>query len=265
MSKIKKISLPTSVDKFLDGKIIIEQLLDGGRSNTDTILLSAAVPVGPGYKVLDVGVGNGTSSIALGSNYKDITIIGIDNDPINIELATRNVALNKLEGSIHIEQVDILKKNLSFNIGNEKNLKFDSIFMNPPYFDRETVNESKSHYQSITKYHGGSNLDKWINNSLQLLKFKGTITMINKIENLNRIICLLSGLGSITILPLISNMNGEVQRFILGFRKGSNAKTRVLRQVVLHQESGAFSDRVEDTLRGRARIDLTQSDYFYQI
>ena len=110
MSKIKKISLPTSVDKFLDGKIIIEQLLDGGRSNTDTILLSAAVPVGPGYKVLDVGVGNGTSSIALGSNYKDITIVGIDNDPINIELATRNVALNKLEGSIHIEQVDILKK-----------------------------------------------------------------------------------------------------------------------------------------------------------
>ena len=91
--------------------------------------------------------------------------------------------------------------------------------MNPPYFDKETVNESKSHYQSITKYHGGSNLDKWINNSLQLLKFKGTITMINKIENLNRIICLLSGLGSITILPLISNMNGEVQRFILGFGK----------------------------------------------
>ena len=56
MSKIKKINLPTSVDKFLDGKIIIEQLLDGGRSNTDTILLSAAVPVGPCYKVLDVGV-----------------------------------------------------------------------------------------------------------------------------------------------------------------------------------------------------------------
>ena len=110
MSKIKKISLPTSVDKFLDGKIIIEQLLDGGRSNTDTILLSAAVPVGPGYKVLDVGVGNGPSSIALGSNFKDITIIGIDNDPINVELATRNVALNKLEGSILIRQVDILKK-----------------------------------------------------------------------------------------------------------------------------------------------------------
>ena len=84
MSKIKKINLPTSVDKFLDGKIIIEQLLDGGRSNTDTILLSAAVPVGPGYKVLDVGVGNGTSSIALGSNFKDITIIGIDNDPTGI-------------------------------------------------------------------------------------------------------------------------------------------------------------------------------------
>ena len=57
--------------------------------------------------------------------------------------------------------------------------------MNPPYFDKETVYESKSHYQSITKYHGGSNLDKWINNSLQLLKFKGTITIINKIENSN--------------------------------------------------------------------------------
>ncbi|GIS07699.1 MAG: hypothetical protein CM15mP111_3140 [Hyphomicrobiales bacterium] len=64
-----------------------------------------------GYKVLDVGVGNGTSSIALGSNFKDITIIGIDNDPINVELATRNVALNKLgKGSIHFRQVDILKK-----------------------------------------------------------------------------------------------------------------------------------------------------------
>ena len=265
MSKIKKSSLSTSLDKFLDGKIIIEQLLDGGRSNTDTILLSAAVPVGQGYKVLDIGVGNGTSSIALGSNFRDITIIGIDNDPINIELATKNVELNKLEGRITIRHADILKKNLSFSIGNQKNVKFDSIFMNPPYFDKETVNESKSHHQNITKYHDGSNLDKWINHSLKLLKFEGTITIINKIENLNHIIYLLSGLGSITILPLISNMNSEVQRFILSFRKGSNAKTRVLSQVVMHQESGAFSDRVEDTLRGRARIDLTQSDYFYQI
>mgnify|MGYP001166890512 FL=1 len=265
MSKIKKSSLSTSVDKFLDGKITIEQLLDGGRSNTDTILLSAAVPVAPGYKVLDIGVGNGTSSIALGSNFKDITIIGIDNDPINIELATKNVILNKLEGNIIIRRADILKKNLSFSIGDQKNLKFDSIYMNPPYFDKDTINQSKSHYQSIAKYHDGSNLDHWINNSLKLLKFRGTITIINKIENLNRIICLLSGLGSITILPLISNMSGEVQRFILSFRKGSNAKTRVLSQVVLHQESGAFSNRVEDTLRGRARIDLTKSDYFYQI
>ena len=257
MSKIKKSSLSTSVDKFLDGKITIEQLLDGGRSNTDTILLSAAVPVASGYKVLDIGVGNGTSSIALGSHFKDITIIGIDNDPINIELATKNVILNKLEGNIIIRRADILKKNLSFSIGNQKNLKFDSIYMNPPYFDKDTINQSKSHDRS--------NLDHWINNSLKLLKFRGTITIINKIENLNRIICLLSGLGSITILPLISNMSGEVQRFILSFRKGSNAKTRVLSQVVLHQEGGAFSNRVEDTLRGRARIDLTKSDYFYQI
>tara|TARA_B100000575_G_C23053786_1_gene606616 strand:- start:307 stop:1104 length:798 start_codon:yes stop_codon:yes gene_type:complete len=265
MSEIKKNSLLTSMDKFLDGKILIEQHLDGGRSNIDTILLSAAVPVKKGYKILDVGVGNGTSSIALGSSFKDITIVGIDNDPTNIELATRNVALNNLEEIIAIMNVDILKKKISFRAVGQRDLIFDSIFMNPPYFDKECVNRSKSYHQSITKYHDGSNLDKWINNSIKLLKFKGTITMINRVENLARTICLLSKHGSITILPLISNINGEALRFILSFKKGSKAKTRILSQLILHREGGVFSDMVEDILRGRARIDLTRSEYFYEI
>ena len=75
---------------------------------------------------------------------------------------------NDIAETPRLLKMEYESKNLSFNIGNKKNLKFDSIFMNPPYFDKETVNESKSHYQSITKYHGGSNLDKRINNSLQL-------------------------------------------------------------------------------------------------
>ncbi len=265
MAIIKKSSLATTTDKFLDGKIVIEQLLEGGRSNTDTILLSAAVSVKSGDKVLEIGVGNGTSSIALASNHRDITIFGIDNDPVNIELATRNVVLNNLQANIIISKVDILQGGASFEIRGQKNIKFDAIFMNPPYFDKKHMNLSKSHHVNITKFHNGTNLDRWVDNSLKLLNLKGTITMINTVENLDRVVSLLSGLGSITILPLLSNKKGEVLRFILSFRKGSKAKTRMLRQAILHQDNGAYSERIEDVLRGRARIDLTQSDYFYQI
>ena len=77
----------TTMDKFLDGKITIEQLKDGGRSGSDTILLSAAVPAKSGASVLEIGTGNATASIALAYLVRDIEIIAIDNDDTNVSLA----------------------------------------------------------------------------------------------------------------------------------------------------------------------------------
>jgi len=98
----------TTIDKFLDGKITIEQLKDGGRSGSDTILLSAAVPAKFGDIILEIGTGNATASIALAHLVKDIEIVAIDNDDINVSLAQRNVQLNDMNNQITIKNLDIL-------------------------------------------------------------------------------------------------------------------------------------------------------------
>ena len=46
---------------------------------------------------------------------------------------------------------------------------------------------------------------------------------------------------------------------------GSKSNTRILNSIILHTDLGKYSDDVENVLRGRARIDITKTNYFYQI
>ena len=108
-------------------------------------------------------------------------------------------------------------------------------------------------------------MDSWLDVSLRLIKQKGTITIINKVANLDIIIRKLSTYGSLIILPLAANNKKETDRIIINFKMGSKSNTRILNSIILHSDLGTYSNDVEDVLRGRARIDITKPNYFYQI
>ncbi len=254
----------TSMDKFLDGKITIEQLKDGGRSGSDTILLSAAVPAKSGATVLEIGTGNATASIALAYLVRDIEIIAIDNDDTNVSLARRNVQLNDMNNQITIRNLDILDTKIrSHLISSKKNILFDHIFMNPPYFDSQKNIIPTSHHNKIAKTFSVNDLPKWIDVANNLLKHNGTLTIINRIENLLSIINSLGNHGSINILPLTSKRGKDADRIIVQLTKGSKSKARLLYPLIMHDENGHYTDTVEKILRGNSRFDINKLNYAY--
>lgn len=255
----------TTHDKFLNGSITIEQLSDGGRSGSDTILLAASIPAKPGEVILEIGTGNGTGTIALAKQIADLKIIAIDIDQINLNIAKRNVILNKLSKNIEMLNEDIIKKNLSFCFKNKLIKSFDHIFMNPPYYDAKKIILPTSDHNKVAKSFDYNLMDSWLDVSLRLIKQKGTITIINKVSNLDIIIRKLTRYGSLIILPLVANNKKETDRIIVNFKMGSKSNTRILNSIILHTDLGKYSDDVENVLRGRARIDITKTNYFYQI
>jgi len=247
----------TTLDKFLDGNNTIEQLKDGGRSGSDTILLSAAVPAKFGDVVLEIGTGNATASIALAHFVKDIEIVAIDNDDTNVSLAQRNVQLNDMNTQITIKNLDILDTKIrSHLISSKMNILFDHIFMNPPYFDSQKNIIPTSHHNKIAKTFSVNDLPRWIDAANNLLKHNGTLTIINKVENLLSMINSLGNHGSINILPLTSKGGKDADRVIVQLKKGSKSKARLLYPLIMHDENGHYTDTVEKILRGNSRLTL---------
>lgn len=54
---------PATVDRVLDGRVVIAQPADGYRVAIDPVLLAAAVDAAPGARVLDLGCGVGTAAL----------------------------------------------------------------------------------------------------------------------------------------------------------------------------------------------------------
>lgn len=100
---------PSWLDYALsDSEVIVE--LDPGMAfgtglhpTTRMCLQAVEARVRPGMKILDVGTGSGILSIAaakLGASE----ILALDTDPIAIEAATKNVAINHAENIIRVEK-----------------------------------------------------------------------------------------------------------------------------------------------------------------
>ncbi|MFN3534745.1 MAG: 50S ribosomal protein L11 methyltransferase [Desulfatiglandales bacterium] len=77
----------------------------------DCLSLIDRLPNIPQY-ALDLGTGTGILAIALAR--KGIRVIAVDNNPLCLEVASRNLALNKVGDSITLVEGDILSLELTF-------------------------------------------------------------------------------------------------------------------------------------------------------
>ena len=135
--------------------------------------------------------------------------------------------------------------------------------MNPPYFDSQKNIIPTSHHNKIAKTFSVNDLPKWIDVANNLLKHNGTLTIINRIENLLSIINSLGNYGSINILPLTSKRGKDADRIIVQLTKGSKSKARLLYPLIMHNENGHYTETVEKILRGNSRFDINKLNYAY--
>jgi len=124
----------TTVDGFLGGQLQIRQPIHGYRAATDPVFLAASLSAANGDQVLELGCGAGVASLCLASRLPDVQITGL-------ELQSEYAALARLNAEANDIPFDVIEGDLSQMPASLKEVSFDHVIANPPFFDKGAVSK----------------------------------------------------------------------------------------------------------------------------
>jgi len=235
-------------NKFLGGRLKIYQQKKGFRAGHDSVILASSIPAKRGDKCLELGVGTGVVSLCLLSRVEDLKIVGIDNDQDVLSLAKENSIINNFQ-----DKLVLIKGDLNKGLKESSKLQrqsFDHIYSNPPYYIEDEIifplNEGKRN-----AYEGNSDTFKvWLKIALTLVKSKGSITFINHIKNLPKMLNLFtSSMGDIKITPIFSDIKKPAYRFLISGVRDSKKPLKFTKGLVLNNKDGKNTKKIENILR----------------
>ena len=228
-------------DSLLDGRVEVAQPADGYRVAVDAVLLAAAVEAVPGASVLDLGCGVGSVGLCLAWRRPDLTITGLDREPVFVACARDNAARNGMAERLRIFEAD-LRAPLP--------QKFDHVAMNPPYLKAGTATVSAHPLKAAATAESDATLADWIAAARDALKPGGVLTLIHRTDRLDDVLAAVSrSFGGIVILPLHPKRDRSANRIILRAQLGSGEPLAILPGLVLHEDSGAFTAAADGILR----------------
>ena len=232
-----------SEDYLLDKKIKIYQPIGGYKTSSDAVWAAAAVNnIKDGDNILDVGAGCGAISLCLAERIKqkNINILGIEKQKELYDAAMRNAKEN------NFNFVDFINNDIfSANI---KPCSFAHVVTNPPY----ALDDMPSPNVSKAKAHNFDNtdLEKWLEFCIKMLKPKGCLYIINRTEALEKILVTISSkMGKIEILPLYSKKGQSAKRIIVRAQKDSKTPLVLHEGIVVHNDDGNYSEIAQAVLR----------------
>lgn len=215
----------TREDGFLDGRLRIAQPTRGYRAGADAVMLAAACPARAGQAVLELGCGAGVASLCLGWRVPDLRLTGIEIQPDYADLARHNAATNNIP-------LSVVTGDLASPPSDVRDASFDHVIANPPFFQGGTAALDPGRAIARQEY---TPLEGWIDAGLRRLLPGGTLTLIQRADRLDSVICALSGrAGAITVLPVAARKGREAGRVLLTARKGGRAPLRLLAPFVMH-------------------------------
>lgn len=94
--------------------------------------LMNSMTISPGMKILDMGCGTGTVSLAAALAAEGVTVVALDSNPRAIECTRRSAELNGVPGITAVLDCD----GLTAHTGD-----FDLVLANPPYFSNYAIAE----------------------------------------------------------------------------------------------------------------------------
>jgi tRNA1Val (adenine37-N6)-methyltransferase len=244
MSELK--SDDETLDTFYHGRILILQKKKGYRFSVDSPLLADFIQTHETDELLELGAGSGIISLLLSIKpFKHIT--GVEIQETLADLATRNVALNKLEERISI----ICQDFRSFH----PDQRFDVIFSNPPYIKKKQGHLSSDQEKSIAKHEVKCDIFGIMAKTAELLKKDGRAYFIYPVKREEEF---KQALGA-------RQLKMKAIRFVLPRRKKSpnffltecdtvSPKTKLHPPLILFDDQGHYTPEAEEIFSGRERI-----------
>ncbi len=234
----------TTLDGILDRRVVLEQPATGYRVAMDTVFLAAAVPALAGDRVLDLGCGVGGAMLALACRVRGITGVGIEIQPELAELCRRNIERNDFAAGLTVRQGD------AGDFPQDLRGAFNHAVINPPYHEESRHDVSADAIKRIANSEKSGDLPLWIAGAAGALKPEGSLTIIHRADRRDEILaCLQTAFGDVHILPLLPKEGAAPKRIILLARKNALFSVREARPLVLHKETGGYSDTAEAVLR----------------
>ena len=234
--------LATSQDRFLDGRIIVRQPVDGFRAGLDAVMLAASVPAQAGDDVLELGSGVGTASLCLAVRV-EANIVGTEIDPELTLLANGNAGANGLEKRVVFVTVDVL------NLPSDMKRDYAHVFCNPPFHGLD--GESSPYADRVLALEDGGRLADWLKVGVKRTAPGGTFTTIIRADRMGEALAALPDKG-IRKFPLWPRAGEPAKRVLIQVTKASGAAPELLPGLVLHQDGGSYTPEADSILRGKA-------------
>lgn len=138
---------------------------------TDAVLLGAWVSqvVDNPTTILDAGTGCGILALMMASQFSNAMIQAIDIDNHAIQLAGQNVKQSKWAGRVEVFYQDVLKSPF------EKDVRFDLIVCNPPFFFHQLTSPNETHTRSK---HSKESVQDWMRGLTSRLSQSGRLCII---------------------------------------------------------------------------------------
>ena len=248
----------TTADAFLGGRLTLKQPVAGYRAGVDPVLLASAVAAQAGQSVLELGCGTGAALLCLAIRVSGLDLFGVEVQAHYADLCRENAIANNIPASIHTADLRALPLSL-------RELTFDHVIANPPYFDRSTGNPSKSADKDIA-FAGETDLVDWIDTATRRLKPKGHLTLIIKAHRTMDVLSTIDyRLGSVIVTPISGRIGRDADRILLQARKGGRAAFRLAAPVHLHAGTNHVKDgedyraKISDVLRKGAAFPFNRS------
>ena len=147
----------------------------------DALALGAFSTVKPGWRVCDLGTGSGVLLLLLARRAENLSLTGIDIDPLSARIARENLAANGLPGEILTG--DLRRSPLPAG-------GFDLVVSNPPYFP---VGSGKSGGPARSEEF--CSLEELCAAAGRLVKNGGRFALCHRPERLTDVLCALRAHG----------------------------------------------------------------------
>ena len=225
----------TTKDAFLGGLLTLEQPSKGYRAGVDPVLLAASVQAQSGQSVLELGSGAGAALLCLASRVRGLTLHAVEVQDRYADLCRANAAANAI-------QVNVWTADLSDLPLTVRNLTFDHVIANPPYFDAASGKSSDLPDRDIA-LRGDTSTRDWIDTATRRLKPKGWLTLIQKADRLPDVLRAMDDrLGSISAYPITGRTDRPADRIILRARKGGRSPFKLHAPIPLHDGPSHITD-----------------------
>ena len=248
----------TTLDRFLDGRLIVEQPARGRhRAGLDAILLAALVPATATGRLVDLGAGVGTAGLAAARRVPGITVTLAERDDEALALARANAARpeNGLADRVAVVAVDLMRRGAARDAALPRE-SFDRVIVNPPFYAAEAVRASPDARRRAAHVFETGTLDDWMRVAASVLAPGGEIGVIFRSDGLAELLAALSGrFGRVAIRPVHPRGHAPAHRLLATAIKGARARPTILPGLVLHPEgSDLYLDGADAILRGRADL-----------